>query len=163
VTKGATTIWERWDGLKPDGSFQDPGMNSFNHYAYGAIGEWMYRVVAGIELDESHPGYKHILIQPQPGGGLTFANASVESMYGRVGSGWKIAAGKLILTAEVPPNTTATVRLPKAGLEQVTEGQKPLTGRSDLLSARQAGDAVLVEVGSGGYVFESVLSPTGQK
>src|SRR5881227_237695 len=106
VTKGATTIWERWDGIKPDGSFQDPGMNSFNHYAYGAIGEWMYRVVAGIELDESHPGYKHILIQPQPGGGLTFANASVESLYGRVASGWKIADGKLTVTIQVPPNTT---------------------------------------------------------
>ena len=70
VTKGATTIWERWDGIKPDGTFQDPGMNSFNHYAYGAIGEWMYRIVTGIELDEAHPGYKHVLIQPQPGGGL---------------------------------------------------------------------------------------------
>ncbi len=156
VTKGATTIWERWDGIKPDGSFQDPGMNSFNHYAYGAIGEWIYRVVAGIELDESHPGYKHILIQPQPGGGLTFANASVESLYGRVASGWKIADGKLTVTIQVPPNTTATVRLPKAKLEQVTEGQKPLTSRADILSARQAGDTVLVEVGSGQYVFESM-------
>ena len=87
LTKGATTIWERWDGIKPDGTFQDPGMNSFNHYAYGAIGEWMYRIVTGIELDEAHPGYKHVLIQPQPGGGLTFANASVESIYGRVASG----------------------------------------------------------------------------
>ncbi|MGC1617908.1 MAG: family 78 glycoside hydrolase catalytic domain, partial [Candidatus Acidiferrum sp.] len=64
VTKGATTIWERWDGIKPDGTFQSPSMNSFNHYAYGAIGDWMYRVVAGIELDESVPGYKHIFLQP---------------------------------------------------------------------------------------------------
>src|SRR5436853_2833537 len=156
VTKGATTIWERWDGIKPDGRFQDPGMNSFNHYAYGAIGEWIYRVVAGIELDESHPGYKHILIQPQPGGGLTFANASVESLYGRVASGWKIADGKLTVTIQVPPNTTATVRLPKAKLEQVTEGQKPLTSRADIFSARQAGDTVVVDVGSGQYVFESM-------
>ncbi|MBN2000528.1 family 78 glycoside hydrolase catalytic domain, partial [candidate division KSB1 bacterium] len=66
VTQGATTIWERWDGQKPDGSFQDAGMNSFNHYAYGAIGDWLYRVVAGIEIDESNPGYKHIIIQPHP-------------------------------------------------------------------------------------------------
>src|SRR2546430_1511662 len=162
VTKGATTIWERWDGIKPDGSFQDPGMNSFNHYAYGAIGEWMYRVVAGIELDEAHPGYKHILIQPQPGGGLTFANGSLESMYGHVASGWKIADGKFTLNAEVPPNTTATVRLPKAKLEQVTEGQKPLTGRADILGARQAGEAVLVDLGSGSYVFESPLTRTNK-
>jgi len=153
VTKGATTIWERWDGIKPDGTFQDPDMNSFNHYAYGAIGEWMYRVIAGMEIDESHPGYKHILIQPQPGGGLTFANASVESMYGQVASGWKLADGKFTLSVEVPPNATATVRLPNAKLEQVTEGQKPLSNRPDLLGARQSGDAVLVEVGSGSYVF----------
>jgi len=153
VTKGATTIWERWDGIKPDGTFQDPDMNSFNHYAYGAIGEWMYSVIAGMEIDESHPGYKHILIQPQPGGGLTFANASVESMYGQVASGWKLADGKFTLSVEVPPNATATVRLPNAKLEQVTEGQKPLSNRPDLLGARQSGDAVLVEVGSGSYVF----------
>lgn len=157
VIKDATTIWERWDGIKPDGSFQDPGMNSFNHYAYGAIGEWMYRVVAGIELDEGHPGYKHILIQPQPGGGLTMANASVESMYGRVASGWKIADDKFTLNIQVPPNTTATVRLPKARLPQVTESQKPLTSRADIFSARQVGDAVLVRVGSGQYVFESMI------
>ena len=62
VKKGATTIWERWDGIKPDGSFQDAGMNSFNHYAYGAIGEWLYRVVAGIEIDSDRPAYKHVLI-----------------------------------------------------------------------------------------------------
>ena len=157
VMKDATTIWERWDGIKPDGSFQDPGMNSFNHYAYGAIGEWMYRVVAGIELDEGHPGYKHISIQPQPGGGLTFANASVESMYGRIASGWKIADHKFTLNIQVPPNTTATVRLPKTRLPQVTEGQKPLTNRADISSARQVGDAVLVDVGSGQYVFESLM------
>jgi alpha-L-rhamnosidase len=158
VTKGATTIWERWDGIKPDGSFQDPGMNSFNHYAYGAIGDWMYRVVAGIEIDEAHPGYKHILIQPQPGGGLTFANASVESIYGRVASGWKIANGKFTLNVEVPPNTTATLRFPQAKLEQVTEGQKLLTNRADILSARQSGNAVLVDIGSGTYVFESTTT-----
>ncbi len=160
VTKGATTIWERWDGIKPDGSFQDPDMNSFNHYAYGAIGEWMYRVVAGIELDESRPGYKHILIQPQPGGGLTYAKASVESIYGRVASDWKIADGKLTLTVEVPPNTTATVRIPKSRLEQVREGQKPVGGRSDLLGVHQEDEAVLVEVGSGAYLFESAWSGT---
>ena len=155
VTQGATTIWERWDGQKPDGSFQDVGMNSFNHYAYGAIGDWMYRVVAGLALDEAAPGYKHILIQPRPGGGLTHASASVESMYGRVTSGWEIADGKITLKIEVPANTTATVRLPKAKLEEVSEGAKPLAGRADVSKARQEGDAVVVEVGSGKYVFET--------
>jgi alpha-L-rhamnosidase len=164
VTKGATTIWERWDGQKPDGSFQDVGMNSFNHYAYGAIGDWMYRVVAGLEIDEKAPGYKHILIAPQPGGGLTIVNASVESMYGHVESGWrKTGAGKeLTVSVQVPPNTTATVRLPKTRMDEVTEGGKPLAGRADFSNARQVGDAVMVEVGSGSYEFKSGYGGAGQ-
>jgi len=160
VTKGATTIWERWDGIKPDGSFQSPSMNSYNHYAYGAIGDWMYRVVAGIELDAHEPGYKHILIQPHPGGGLTRASASVDSMYGRVSSGWEIANGKMTVSIEVPPNTTASVRLPNAKLDEVSEGGKPLEGRTNISRARQMQDAVVLEVGSGKYVFESVYPGT---
>jgi alpha-L-rhamnosidase len=160
ITKGATTIWERWDGIKPGGSFQDPSMNSFNHYAYGAIGEWMYGVVAGLEIDEHAPGYKHILIQPRPGGGLTHANASMESMYGYVASGWEIADGKLSVRVEVPANTTATVRLPKAKLEEVSEEGKPLVDRADILGARQSRDAVVLDVGSGKYVFVSLYGAT---
>ena len=155
VTQGATTIWERWDGQKPDGSFQDVGMNSFNHYAYGAIGEWMYRVVAGLELDEAAPGYKHILIEPHPGGGLTSANTSVESMYGLVASGWTIADGKMTLKIDVPANTTATVRVPGTKLGDVSEAGKAVAGRSDISKARQEGEVVVMEVGSGKYVFES--------
>ncbi len=123
VTKGATTIWERWDGIKPDGSFQDPGMNSFNHYAYGAIGMWMYSVVAGIEIDEAKPGYKHIVIAPRPGGGLTYAKASVESVYGMVASGWEITGGKMTLRVEIPANTTATVKMPSGKVEEVGSGR----------------------------------------
>jgi alpha-L-rhamnosidase len=160
VTQGATTIWERWDGQKPDGSFQDVGMNSFNHYAYGAIGDWMYGVVAGVEIDEAAPGYKHILIAPRPGGGLTSASTSVESVYGLVASGWEIADGKMILKIEVPANTTATVRVPGAKLEDVSEGGKALAGRADISKARQEGDAAVVEVGSGKYVFESAYRAT---
>lgn len=122
VTKGATTIWERWDGIKEDGSFQDAGMNSFNHYAYGAIGEWMYSVVAGIGIDESRPGYKHTLIAPRPGGGLTFAKASVESVYGTVASGWEIRDARFVLKIEVPANTTATVKLPSGKVQEVGSG-----------------------------------------
>src|SRR5262245_60185707 len=119
VTKGATTIWERWDGIKPDGSFQDAGMNSFNHYAYGAVGEWMYRVMAGIEIDPAAPGYKHIVFQPHPGGHFTDVNVSHETGYGRVASHWSIEGDRFRLTIEVPANTTATVRLPRAALDSV--------------------------------------------
>ena len=155
VTKGATTIWERWDGIKPDGSFQDKGMNSFNHYAYGAIGEWMYRVSAGIDIDPRQPGYKHILIQPHPGGGLTFVKASVHSMYGQVASAWEIKDGILTLRVEVPANTTATVRLPNAKLQQVTESGVPLPASPGVSHPQQLADAVTAEIGSGSYVFES--------
>ena len=153
VTKGATTIWERWDGIKPDGSFQDPGMNSFNHYAYGAVGEWMYRVMAGLEIDPAHPGYAHILVQPHPGGSFTDVRASHETPYGRASSHWRLADGRFTLAVQVPPNATATVRLPRASLADVTEGGRMVRGDAGVSSAAQDGSDVTVEVGSGQYTF----------
>jgi len=153
VKQGATTIWERWDGQKPDGSFQNPGMNSFNHYAYGAIGDWMYRVMAGLQIDETTPGYKHILIQPQPGGGFTSVKASHDTMYGPASSAWTLKDGRFELAVEVPPNTRATVRLPKAQLASVTEGGQAVAKGNGITDSRQDGDAVVVEVGSGDYRF----------
>jgi alpha-L-rhamnosidase len=165
VTQGATTIWERWDGQKPDGTFQDVGMNSFNHYAYGAIGEWMYSVVAGLEIDDYAPGYKHIIIAPQPGGGLSDAKASIDSIYGPVASGWEIAQGKLTLRLTIPPNTTATVRVPNAKLDDLREAGKPLAGRDEFSAAHQDHDTVVLNVGSGSYIFESPCptQPTATK
>ena len=153
VKQGATTIWERWDGQKPDGTFQDKGMNSFNHYAYGAIGDWMYRIMAGIEVDPAQPGYKHILIQPRPGGGFTSVKASHKSMYGNVSSAWKLDGGAFDLAVEIPPNTTATVRLPNAQPAKVTESGKPLATGNGITAVRQDGDFVVVETGSGRYRF----------
>jgi alpha-L-rhamnosidase len=158
VKQGATTIWERWDSQKPDGSFQDASMNSFNHYAYGAIGEWMYRVMAGIEIDENAPGYKHVLIQPRPGGGFTSVKASHDTMHGKVSSAWTLEGGRFELAVEIPPNTRATVRLPAAKLADVTESGRALAGGSGIAGQRQDGDAVVVEVGSGRYSF---AYPTG--
>ena len=153
VKQGATTIWERWDGQKPDGTFQTVEMNSFNHYAYGAIGDWMYRVMAGIDVDEAAPGYKHILIQPRPGGGFTSVKASHETPYGKVGSAWTLGDGRFDLTVEVPPNTRATVRLPKSRLASVTESGKALADGNGVTGRRQDGEVVVVEVGSGQYRF----------
>jgi alpha-L-rhamnosidase len=153
VKQGATTIWERWDGRKPDGSFQDKGMNSFNHYAYGAIGDWMYRVMAGIEVDPAAPGYKHVRIQPQPGGRFTNVKASHKTMYGAVASAWSIKDGAFELSVEVPANTRATVRLPKAQLAAVTESGRPVTSARGVVRTRQEADAVILEVGSGAYRF----------
>jgi len=159
VKQGATTIWERWDGQKPDGTFQDPGMNSFNHYAYGAVGDWLYSVVAGIEIDDLAPGYKHILIQPQPGGGLTRVRASHECLYGSVSSAWEVNNQVFQLVAQVPPNTHATVQLPKAVLREVKESGKPIALGNGIAAIQQSGDTVVVEVGSGRYVFSYAIMP----
>jgi alpha-L-rhamnosidase len=155
ITMGATTIWERWDGIKPDGSFQDAGMNSFNHYAYGAIGNWLYRVVAGIEIDPEQPGYKHIIIRPNPGGGLTSASATHHSMYGAIESSWKIEDGKFNLSLTIPPNTTAIIFLPDAQLDKVSESGKSLKNAMGILNYVQEENVVKIEVGSGKYHFTS--------
>jgi len=148
VTQGATTIWERWDGQKPDGSFQDVGMNSFNHYAYGAIGEWLYRYVAGMDIDPENPGYKHILLAPHPGGGLTNAGVEFNSIYGKVKSAWKLDGSDFVYDVTVPANTTATVTLPAAKAGQVT-----LNGQVAKVDLKQAGNAVILNIGSGNYQF----------
>jgi alpha-L-rhamnosidase len=114
----------------------------------------MYRVIGGISIDPRQPGYKHILIQPHPGGGLTMAKASVHSMYGTVSSSWELKDGKMTLRVEVPANATASVRLPKAKLERVTETGKLLTLSPGISGVRQSGDAVFADVGSGSYVFD---------
>ena len=155
VTKGATTIWERWDGIKPDGSFQNPGMNSFNHYAYGAIGDWLYRYVAGLNPDEQYPGYKHILIRPQPGGGLTFATASLATHYGKASVFWEKRKEKgMTVEVEVPCNTTATVFLPGAAGKKVLLDGLPVEKTINPEKFREEGKDVVLEVGSGMYRFD---------
>ena len=129
-------------------------MNSFNHYAYGAIGDWLYRVVAGLDIDQQNPGYKHIIIQPHPGGGLTHAKARHESLYGPVESGWRLAEQKMIVNVEVPPNTTAAIKLPKAKLADIKEGGKSLQSSEAIADIRQEENAVVMRVGSGRYSFE---------
>ncbi len=159
ITRGATTIWERWDGIKPDGTFQNKGMNSFNHYAYGAIGDWLYRVVAGLAIDPEKPGYRHIIIQPHPGGGLSFAKARLDSMYGPIESGWRSTGETMMVDVEIPPNTSATVRLPGAKLAEVTEGGKPLKTTEGIAKTKQQGNTAVVCVGSGRYSFQYQYRP----
>jgi alpha-L-rhamnosidase len=121
LDQGATTIWERWDGYTPERGFQDPVMNSLNHWALGAVGEWVWRTVAGINPDEAGPGYRRTRIRPEPGGGLTWARAAYRSIRGRIALEWTARAGEFALRVEVPPNVTATVYLPdgSAGIEVV--------------------------------------------
>ncbi|WP_026485767.1 family 78 glycoside hydrolase catalytic domain [Caldanaerobius polysaccharolyticus] len=144
VKKGATTVWEHWDGIKPDGSMWSADMNSFNHYAYGAIGDWLYRVVAGLDTDPDMPGYKRILIRPQPGGGLTYAEAQFTSVYGKIAVKWSIEGDNMIVDVTVPPNTTAHVTLPRALAETVN---------ADDISFINCPGGAEAEIGSGNYRF----------
>lgn len=153
VTMGATTIWERWDGIKPDSTFQNPGMNSFNHYAYGAIGEWLYRFVAGIEFDESQPGYKHIVFQPHPGGGLTHAKANHESPYGEIVSDWKVEDGKLRYKVVIPPNTNGSIKLPEAMKGEITVNGAPLNEGSGIQRVSGKEEDLVIEAQAGTYRF----------
>jgi alpha-L-rhamnosidase len=153
ITRGATTMWERWDGIRPDSSFEDPGMNSFNHYAFGAVGDWMYQNIGGIDVDPAAPGYRRSRIAPRPGAGLTHANASLETLYGTLSSAWRLEGERFILDVTVPANTSAAVTLWGARLDQVREAGAPLNSRDGIRAARQRGPDVVVEVGSGRYSF----------
>ncbi len=154
VTMGATTIWERWDGQKPDYSFQKSSMNSFNHYAYGAIGKWMYQVVAGIGIDEKNPGYKHIIINPRPGGGLTSARATHQSMYGQIASGWELEGEKLTMKVEIPVNTSATIHIPGDASTVEINGSALVDSGMDY---KNIDGNTMVSTGSGNYVIVTTL------
>jgi alpha-L-rhamnosidase len=157
VTKGATTIWERWDGIKPDGSFQNPGMNSFNHYAYGAVGDWLYKVVAGINPSPENPGYKNIMIKPRPWGEMNNVKATHESPYGTVGTEWTIENGILRLMVQIPVNTRADIYIPTSDRSLKIDGREQkgvqLTDEGNLPY-----QFIRLSRGSGQYVFETRLS-----
>jgi alpha-L-rhamnosidase len=120
VTMGATTIWERWDSLLTDGSVNSGDMTSFNHYALGAIADWLHRTVAG--LAPAAPGYRQIEIHPHVGGGLTHARARLCTPYGMAETAWKISAGQMTVEVLVPANTTARVTLPGSRAEPIAIG-----------------------------------------
>lgn len=153
VKMGATTIWERWDGQKPDSTFETPGMNSFNHYAYGAIGDWMYRKMVGLDTYEDGVGYKHIKIQPHIGGGFTNASASLQTYYGKLSNTWRIENNQLTMDAEIPANTTATIYIPAANADAVQESGKALSTVAELKVTGNEDGYVVVQVGSGSYHF----------
>lgn len=154
ITMGATTIWERWDGQKPDSTFQNADMNSFNHYAYGAIGDWMYRVVAGIDLGA--PGYQKIIIAPQPDKRLRYAKGSLESSYGLIESGWSIEGSQLTMKVSIPVNTQAKVNLPFTNADLVTINGEHLTSQISQILETKSG--LLFELGSGEYEFKMPYS-----
>lgn len=152
VTLGSTTMWERWNGWTPEQGFADPGMNSFNHYAFGAVGEYIYDHVAGITPLQT--AFKTVQIRPRPGGGLTSARLAHRSIRGEIVSDWKVENGRMRLAVTVPPNTQAVIILPTDRLDQVTEGGAPVSqvfGKA----VRVENGEVCCRTGSGNYVFEA--------
>lgn len=153
ITRGATTIWERWDGIKPDGSFQDKSMNSFNHYAYGAIGNWMYSTITGIRENEEIPGYKKFTIEPLLNAAFSYAKAGFESMYGNIRSGWEVKDGKVELKVSVPPNSKAVIIIHTSDNGSVTEGGKPVETVFASTDISKSDKGIILTAGSGDYVF----------
>lgn len=159
VRNGATTIWERWNSYNGEtGRFEDAGMNSFNHYSLGSVGEWFYQYCAGIQYDEKNPAYKHTVIKPLIGGGLEYIDCSYDTPYGKIISNWKLENEKLLLEVSVPANTTATVFVPSDGADGITESGRPVEQAVEIEFAGYRDGYAIFELGSGFYSFCSPYS-----
>lgn len=154
VKHGATTIWERWDGWTPEGGFQDPNMNSFNHYSLGSCGEWLFNTVGGIDIDPSAAGYRKIIIKPQPGGRLTSASASLATISGTVVSKWSVGNGGFALQVTIPANTIATVFIPTTDAGLVQESGRRAGDAPGVTFLRMDGGSAVYSVLSGRYDFK---------
>jgi alpha-L-rhamnosidase len=156
INQGATTMWERWNSYTLKDGFHPGGMNSFNHYAYGAIGQWMYERIAGIK--PTMAGYKEILIAPIQGGPLTSAEASYNSPYGKVSSAWKMENGTFELIATVPPNTSAKIVVPANTAEKLLLDGKDFTENANVKLAKKGENSFELQAQPGTYVFKSKLN-----
>ena len=153
VKNGATTIWERWDGWTQEKGFQNPGMNSFNHYSLGSCGEWVFDTVAGIGVDPEQPGFRHIIIHPRPGGDLTHAEGSVDSIHGKISTKWKLESGRFSLDVTIPANTTASVELPTPNLSSVQESGHSVANDPEVKATADSHGNSQFLIGSGDYHF----------
>jgi alpha-L-rhamnosidase len=151
IKQGATSIWERWDGWTPEGGFQDPGMNSFAHYSFGAVYQWMVEDLGGIR--SAWPAYKEIVIAPQLDKLLTSADTTYDSIRGPIETHWKRSGDKLRLAVSIPANTTATVRIPAADQGHVYEGHTPAVRAEGVRFMQMDGGNAVFTIGSGKYVF----------
>ena len=150
---GATSIWERWDGWTPEKGFQDPGMNSFAHYSFGAVGEWMFKTIGGIDTDS--PGFDRIIIRPRPAGDLTHARSTYRSVRGEIECNWHRRGERFTMQVTVPPNTEATVHVPARDADGVREGGHPARNAEGITFLTFEDNAAVYRVGSGRYTFTS--------
>ncbi len=154
VNSGATSVWERWDSVKPDGSYQSAAMNSFNHYALGSVGNWMFRNIAG--LYPAEPGFKSFYAAPMPGGDIKSAESSYRCPCGEIKCSWQSGPERFRMELSVPYNTTAEVRLPCGEGDTILEGGVPAEGADGVSRFKREDNAALFEAGSGDYVFEVI-------
>ncbi len=156
VVNGATSIWERWDSYTIERGFggaQNTGMNSFSHYAFGAVAEWMFRYQAGIDM--LAPGYRKIKICPSPNLELGPVRASYHSICGEIISGWEVKGADLTMDVTIPANTTAEIWIPATAIADVTEGAQALAAAQGITDVDKVGDKIRLRVGSGAYHFMS--------
>ncbi|MCL5098702.1 MAG: family 78 glycoside hydrolase catalytic domain [Candidatus Omnitrophica bacterium] len=153
VDQRATTIWERFDSYRHDKGFNAAAMNDLNHVGLSSVGEWMWRSVVGLNPDEANPGYRHFVVHPRPGGGLTWATGKYESIRGWITSSWRVEPRKFTLQVTVPPNATATVYVPAASLEDVSELGKPPAQSDGVKFLRIEDHCPVFAVESGRYDF----------
>jgi len=149
IKTGATTMYEAWDGCDDNGFKK----GSLNHFAFGVVCEWLQRFVAGIDADPQRPGYKHIIFHPRPGGGITFARATYNSIHGMIVSDWKIEDGGFRWRIRVPVNTTATVYVPAKDSSLVAESGRPADRAQGVRFIGMEDDRAVYAVGSGTYEF----------
>lgn len=152
VTMGATTIWERWNSMMPDRTIPNNGMNSFNHYSYGAIGDWLYREAVG--LHETSPGFKTMAVKPHTGGGFTQMRAEQLTPYGRAAAEWRDEEGLFMLEVTIPVNTTAEIYVPSASADEVMLDGAAVAASADASIEGYADGYTCVKAGSGTYRFE---------
>ena len=157
VNYGATTMWERWNGWTPDKGFESIGMNSFNHYAFGAVGEYLYEAIGGIKNDGI--GYQKIRIQPIIRAGLTWAKTHYDSNYGRIATDWKVENAQLQLKVTIPANTSALVYVPDSNVAAISESGRAAGNADGVKFVRNEASAAVFEVGAGEYHFVAPYQP----
>ena len=158
IDQGATTIWERLNGYTVENGFGgNNSMNSFNHYSFGAVGQWMMAYSLGIQRDE--PGFKKFILQPEPDptGQMTWAKGYYDSPYGRISSSWRVDNGTLTYSAIVPANTKATLYLPAASAKGILENGKPIAQSKIIKFIKFDNGKAVYELKSGSYTFISKL------
>ena len=156
IQQGATTIWEAWNSVNPDGSLADK-RSSLNHSAMASAGEWMFQTIGGIVPDSAHPGFKHFVIHPQPGGGVSHASVQLESPYGLIATSWRSATNSFTLDVTVPVNTTASICLPVTDSHFILEGGQPVANAAGIRFEQVTDGATVFRVGSGQYHFQASL------